>query len=195
MAASPRRCRMRGSRFRKRSLSARHSGTLAPLRCHHHAKAGHSSTPRPIRCKHCRVMDTGSPPRGRMTTELETRVRIPAARFASEFCDQRRPSKTEGAGNAGCTPHPLPCVQNKKDARRPTQVRRNHSGTPCAMALRLTPRSPRCTGLFSHRRAMRITSTRLDPQHRGIRTTRLDRTHRAARLAARRVHRNPPHVW
>jgi len=57
-----------------------------------------------------------------------------------------RPRITEGAGNAGCTPHPLPCVQNKKDARRPTQVRRNHSGTPCAMALRLTPRSPWCPG-------------------------------------------------
>src|SRR5580704_12077196 len=26
----------------------------------------------------------------------------------------RRPSKDEGAGNAGCTPHPLPYAQNKK---------------------------------------------------------------------------------
>jgi hypothetical protein len=72
------------------------------------------------------------------------------------------PSKTEGAGNAGCTPHPLPCVQNEKDARRPTQVRRNHSGTPCAMVLRLTPRSPRGTGLASPRREW-INLHSLDP--------------------------------
>src|SRR5689334_17369641 len=57
--------------------------------------------------------------------------------IASGFCVILVPQKTEGAGNAGCTTHPLPCVQNKKDARRPTQVRRNHSGTPCAMVLRL----------------------------------------------------------
>ena len=74
----------------------------------------------------------------------------------------RVPLKTEGAGNAGCTPHPLPCVQTERNARRPTQVRRNHSGTPCAMALRLTPRSPWCAGLFSHHREW-IISTRLIP--------------------------------
>src|ERR1700760_2421758 len=58
---------------------------------------------------------------------------IPAARFRARVLQFVSPLETEGAGNAGCTPHPLPYAQNKKDARRPTQVRRNHSGTPCAM--------------------------------------------------------------
>src|ERR1700759_3632490 len=31
-----------------------------------------------------------------------------------ELLRNRRPSKAEGAGNAGCTPHPLPRVQTKK---------------------------------------------------------------------------------
>jgi hypothetical protein len=32
--------------------------------------------------------------------------------------------KAEGAGNAGCTPHPLPCVQNEKKRTQAT------TGTP-----------------------------------------------------------------
>src|SRR5690349_14002712 len=68
---------------------------------------------------------------------LKARGSTPAARFGPGFAKTLSLEKTEGAGNAGCTPHPLPCVHNKRDARRPTQVRRNHSGTPCAMALRL----------------------------------------------------------
>src|SRR5581483_1943153 len=59
------------------------------------------------------------------------------------------PRKAEGAGNAGCTNAPTALRAKGKDARRPTQVRRNHSGTPCAMALRLTPCSPRGVGLVS----------------------------------------------
>ena len=54
----------------------------------------------------------------------------------------------------------------RKDARRPTQVRRNHSGTPCAMALRLTPCSPRCVGLSSHRRCTNRFA-QLDPSVEG----------------------------
>src|SRR5215470_7102482 len=45
--------------------------------------------------------------------------------------------KMEGAGNAGCTPHPLPYAQNKKDARRLNTGTPKSSGTPCAMGLRL----------------------------------------------------------
>jgi hypothetical protein len=38
-------------------------------------------------------------------------------RFAPESC-MTFPSKTEGAGNAGCPPHPQPRVQNKKAHER-----------------------------------------------------------------------------
>jgi hypothetical protein len=63
-----------------------------------------------------------------------------------------RPSKfEEGAGNAGCTTHPQPCVQLKKARSKSPQVRRN-TGIPCTMVLTATPRFPRCTGLSSHRR-------------------------------------------
>ena len=44
-----------------------------------------------------------------------TRVRIPAARFRVRVLHILvAPSNTEGAGNAGCTPHPLPRVQTKE---------------------------------------------------------------------------------
>src|SRR5581483_4011139 len=39
---------------------------------------------------------------------------MPAARFRVRALQNGIPPKAEGAGNAGCTPHPLPCVQNKK---------------------------------------------------------------------------------
>jgi hypothetical protein len=87
--------------------------------------------------------------------------------------------------------HCLAC-KTGKNARRSTQVRRNHSGTPCAMALRLTPRSSWCAGFLATIvcaacRAERPTSPirKLDssigePEPHGL-TVR----DRAARLAAR----------
>src|SRR5581483_9030698 len=83
------------------------------------------------------------------------------------------PEKAEGAGNAGCTTHPLPCVQNKKDARRPTQVRRNHTALPAQWAYGCSVISP-ANQLFCHRRcADRCAAC---PLHWRDRTTRLDRT-------------------
>src|SRR5581483_9126303 len=49
-----------------------------------------------------------------LRAERRTSFCIPAARCASGFCENPCPSENEGAGNAGCTPHPLPCVQTKK---------------------------------------------------------------------------------
>src|ERR1700750_3469051 len=60
--------------------------------------------------------------------------------------------KAEGAGNAGCTPHPLPCVQNEKGR---TQA---NTGTPKSLRHSLrngvtaAPRSSWCAGLVSHHR-------------------------------------------
>jgi hypothetical protein len=82
-----------------------------------------------------------------------------------EFCEAS-PSKNQRAqGMPGARrTHCLACKQ--KDARRPTQVRRNHSGTPCAMVLRLIARSPRSTGLVSLRRSS-IISISLTPASGG----------------------------
>ena len=93
------------------------------------------------------------------------------------------PLKSKGAGNAGCTPHPLPCVQNGKDARRPTQVRRNHSGTPCAMVLRLLRALPGVSGLLASV-ACRLVIGGLDPSVEGTGPHGLTVHALAARLAA-----------
>ena len=54
------------------------------------------------------------------------------------------PSIEEGAGNAACALHPRSRVQSaQKETHTSIQVQRRHSGIPCAMALRLMPRSPR----------------------------------------------------
>jgi hypothetical protein len=67
-------------------------------------------------------------------------------------------------------------------------------GIPCAMALRLTPWSPRCTGLVSHRRQRNLRSANLTPAS-GC------QDHTASPSASvlhvqqhSRVHRIPPHV-
>jgi len=58
------------------------------------------------------VMDSGlaASRRPGMTRELRTYFRVPAARSA-RVLQIHTPQKTEGAGNAGCWPHPQPCVQ------------------------------------------------------------------------------------
>src|SRR5207248_11323752 len=54
------------------------------------------------------------------------------------------PSKTEGAGKTGCALHPRSRVQcAQESAHTSIQVQRRASGLPCAMVLRLMPRSPR----------------------------------------------------
>ena len=61
--------------------------------------------------------------------------------------------KQEGAGNAGCALHPRSRVQKaERKSHTSIQVQRRHSDIPCAMALRLTSRSPRRIGLCCLRR-------------------------------------------
>ena len=66
--------------------------------------------------------------------------------FASRCC----PLQSEGAGKTGCAPHPRSRVLLAHDKKMHTsiQVRREHPGLPCAMALRLTSRSSRRTALL-----------------------------------------------
>ena len=90
------------------------------------------------------------PPARVMTTESMARSNpshtTPRSRGAMrpsydwKFCART----TEGTGNAGCALHPRSRVQDcAKETHTSIQVQRKHSDIPCAMALRLMPRSPR----------------------------------------------------
>jgi hypothetical protein len=76
------------------------------------------------------------------SSRATTAVDIPAARFARALPIVS--PKQEGAGNAGCLLHPRSRVQETVvEAHTSIQVQSEHSGIPCAMVLRLMPRSPR----------------------------------------------------
>src|SRR6201999_4188117 len=63
-------------------------------------------------------------------TTVKTWFFVPAARFRVRVLQFGGPFRTEGAGNAGCTTHPLPRVQRKRTHAGSTQVRRNHPALP-----------------------------------------------------------------
>jgi hypothetical protein len=121
-----------------------------------------------------------------------TSVSIPAARFRPGFASFAPLDESEGAGNAGRQTHPQPCVQLKKHASKSPQVRRTirHS---LRDSLRLMPRSPRCTGLCSHRRSSIILASLIpasgDQDHTALSSA-------FALLVRQRicVHRIPHHV-
>ena len=90
-------------------------------------------------------------------------MRVPAAGQCPGDASCVALDNAEGAGNAGCRPHPWPAC-NKKRRRQVPQARPEQPGIPCAMVLRLIAGSPRCTGLCSHRRLKRNWfRSRLDP--------------------------------
>ena len=110
----------------------------------------------------------------------------------------------EGAGNAGCALHPRSRVQDaQEDAHTSIQVQRRQSGIPCAMVLRLMPRSPRrrirlvtvIGGLkvLSRPVGPKKTSADLTPAT-GARTTRFCRTpqHRSSARRQSLTSRSPP---
>ena len=73
-----------------------------------------------------------------------TQFHVLAARCARVLLVNLIPPRTEGAGNAGCLLHPRSRVQcAQASAHTSIQVQPEHSGIPCAMALRLMPCSPR----------------------------------------------------
>src|ERR1700760_3178773 len=74
---------------------------------------------------------------------------FPRRDFASGQCVLR--VLPRGRGRRECRVHAAPTALRAKQkvARRPTQVRRNHSGTPCAMALRLLRALPGVPGLLA----------------------------------------------
>ena len=112
-------------------------------------------------------------------------------RFAERF-----PSMTEGAGNAGCALHPRSRVQDcAKKTHTSIQVQRKHSGIPCAMALRLMPRSPRrrirlvtvAAGLMADRSGWIASATGSLAPATGVGTTRFCRTRISVVRPARRT--------
>jgi hypothetical protein len=62
-----------------------------------------------------------------------------------EFCVVPREKREQGMPDARCT-RGLVCKDVRKKTHTSIQVQRRHSGIPCAMALRLTSRSPRRIG-------------------------------------------------
>src|SRR5262245_12963479 len=58
-----------------------------------------------------------------------------------EFCKFHRPLTDEGAGNAGCWPHPWPACKSGKQAAV-TTGRAETTGIPCAMVLTAASCSP-----------------------------------------------------
>jgi len=72
------------------------------------------------------------------------------------------PRKQEGAGNAGCWPHPQPCVQRVESTQASHHRYAETVRHSPRNGLRLIPRSPRRSGLDSLRRLREIISGRLD---------------------------------
>jgi hypothetical protein len=93
------------------------------------------------------------------------------------------PGKLRAQGMPGARTHPLPCVQTKKThagQHRYAEITRHSLRNGFTAA----PRSPRCVGLFSHRRCV-DRSTQLDPSVEGTGPHGLTVRSCAARLAAR----------
>ena len=108
-----------------------------------------------------------------------------------EFCISFALIEIEGAGKTGCALHPRSRVQLRtENAHTSIQVRREHPGLPCAMALRLIRALPGRAGLVVTVALEKLASQELDasigasgPHDFAVRVTRL-RPARASR---------PPH--
>ena len=99
----------------------------------------------------------------------------------------------EGAGKTGCTPHPRSRVpMHLAKAHTSIQVRQEHPGLPCAMALRLTSRSSRRTALLPPSPALLIAD--LAPAPRRQNHTTSPYASSAIVYRAINVHRISPRV-
>ncbi len=87
------------------------------------------------------------------------------------FAGSVTPVKDEGAGKAGCGPHPWPPCEQECTGQEP-QVWPRHPGLPCAMALTLI-RALLGDRLSCPRIATTRYARRAGHQHRDARTTRL----------------------
>jgi hypothetical protein len=116
-----------------------------------------------------------------------------AASFTRGLNGSLPSTSKEGAGKTGCTPHPRSRVpMHLAEAHTSIQVRQEHPGLPCAMALRLTSRSSRRTALLPPSPALLIAS--LAPAPRRPNHTTSPYASGACVSRAFRVHRIPPRV-
>src|SRR5581483_1407224 len=98
--------------------------------------------------------------------------------------------RAQGKPGVRCT-RSLACKMKKHTSKSP-QVHRTRSGFPCAMVLRLIPRSLRRSGLLSPSPLRSDSFLRSSRQRRGAKTTRLCRPLRcASSLRTESVHRIP----
>src|SRR5581483_1494951 len=112
----------------------------------------------------------------------EARFRIPAARN-DRALQRSHPRKTEGAGNAGCRPHPQPRAQHKKQHTSiVTTGQPNSPAFPARWSFRLLRALPGVPGLLAPIAAQ--SRARLDPSVRGSGPHGLTVRDPAARLAA-----------
>src|ERR1700730_5087262 len=86
---------------------------------------------------------------------LTTQIRLLAARCV-RVVQKLLPSKTEGAGKAGCPLHPQPRAQSVESTRVSHHRFTGTPGLPCAMVLAVSFALSPVTGLVCHRR-QRIT--------------------------------------
>ena len=122
-----------------------------------------------------------------------THVLVPAARLRPSCLDNKALQRTEGAGKAGCPPHPWSACN--KNARGRTTGTGGSSGLPCAMVLRLIRDLPGDHAWLPPSVAGLIETSELSacigapgPHDFAVRRN-------VARLAdIARVHRIPPHV-
>ena len=99
----------------------------------------------------------------------------------------------EGAGKTGCTPHPRSRVpMHLAEAHTSIQVRQEHPGLPCAMALRLTSRSSRRTALLPPSPALLIASLAPAPRRPNHTTSPYAQAAHVSRSSC--VHRISPRV-
>jgi hypothetical protein len=81
------------------------------------------------------------------TAKPHTRLRDPAAQCARGHACRLAQKRAQGRPGARCT-RGLVRKWHRKKPHTSIQVQRKHSGLPCAMALRLIPRSPRRSGFL-----------------------------------------------
>jgi hypothetical protein len=124
----------------------------------------------------------------------QTHFRIPATHFCPSSAISFAPSKARGRreDRVRAAPAVSCAMMCSKKAHTSIQVQRKHSGLPCAMALRLTPCSPRRSAFLPP--SPTNCSANLTPASR-----RQDHTaspSASVPLVWRhpRVHRDPPHV-
>ena len=103
--------------------------------------------------------------------------------------------RSEGAGKTGCAPHPRSRVpMHMAKTHTSIQVRREHPGLPCTMALRLTSSSSRRTALLPPSPLRSLLPKDLTPAPRRPNHTTSPYASGAYVYRAISVHCIPPHV-